>query len=460
MIARHQRKTNERNLRRQGGVASLTVVMVLFFIMSLVAAYTSRNLIFEQRTSGNQYRSTQAFEAAEAGIEWALSMLNSGRIDTACAASTNVADSSFRLRHLNVDATNGNVTPVLRTNDPTLVPSPPLEASCVFNGSAWQCSCPVNDEPSLTVPTGAGSFPAFRIRFVVPPGAPVPGLIRLESNGCTRADEDCLKFEGNPQSGAGDGRASVSTLIALKSGLVAPPIAALTVRGDFTLDPTAGLKAVNADNGAGGISVLSGGARPPPSTLQRFGAPGTPGEQTVIDGDINLFNMRDTGGRPPTDPGFEAELRDGRMFASVFGTWPETYRTQPAAVELTCAGGDCTAAQVRTTISLNPGRVIWVLGNLVLGSAGDIGSPSDPVVLAVAGNISNPSNVDVFGVVYSRAETWITSGGGTVRGAAVAEGGLGGDGTSTFVYDAGVLEMLRLRTGSFVRVPGSWKDFE
>ncbi|HRZ62470.1 MAG TPA: PilX N-terminal domain-containing pilus assembly protein, partial [Rubrivivax sp.] len=42
------------------GAAALVVVMVLFFIMSLVAAYASRNLIFEQRTSANNYRSTQA----------------------------------------------------------------------------------------------------------------------------------------------------------------------------------------------------------------------------------------------------------------------------------------------------------------------------------------------------------------------------------------------------------------
>ena len=460
MNARHQRKTNSRYLRPQCGVASLAVVMVLFFIMSLVAAYTSRNLIFEQRTSGNQYRSTQAFEAAEAGIEWALSMLNSGRIDATCAASTNVANDSFRQRYLHI-AGSGNVKlgPQI---DPSVETPPqlPRSAGCVFNGATWGCNCPVNDEPALTLPTGTGSFPAFRIRFVVPAGAPVPGLIRLESNGCTRADDNCLKFEGNPQTGAGDGRATVSTLVALKSGLVAPPIAALTVRGDFTLAPTVGLKAVNADNGAGGISVLSGGARPPSTNLQRFGAPGTPGERSVIDGDLNLFNMRDTGGRLPSESGFEAVWRDSRMFASVFGAWPETYRTQPAAVELTCAGGNCTATQVRAATSLNPGRVIWVLGNLVLNSAGDIGSLSDPVVLVVAGNVSNPSNVDVFGVVYSTAETWVTSGGGTVHGAAVAEGGLSGNGTSTFVYDASVLETLRLRTGSFVRVPGSWKDFE
>ena len=52
--------------------------MLLFFIISLVAAYAGRNLIFEQKTSANQYRATQAFEAAEAGLEWALAMLNGG----------------------------------------------------------------------------------------------------------------------------------------------------------------------------------------------------------------------------------------------------------------------------------------------------------------------------------------------------------------------------------------------
>jgi Tfp pilus assembly protein PilX len=58
----------------QRGVATLIVVLVLFFVVSLVAAYTNRNLIFEQRTASNQYRSTQALEAAEAGLEWAISM--------------------------------------------------------------------------------------------------------------------------------------------------------------------------------------------------------------------------------------------------------------------------------------------------------------------------------------------------------------------------------------------------
>ena len=60
----------------QRGAASLIVVMLLFFVLSLTAAYANRHLIFEQKTSANQSRSTAAFEAAEAGIEWALAQLN------------------------------------------------------------------------------------------------------------------------------------------------------------------------------------------------------------------------------------------------------------------------------------------------------------------------------------------------------------------------------------------------
>ena len=146
--------------RSQHGAATLIVVMVLFFIISLVAAYTSRNLIFEQRTANNQYRSTQALEVAEAGLEWAISMLNFGRIDTACVASTNTADSTFRQRYLNMDNA-GRITADLTSGGGDLLPS------CVADGSgSWTCSCPTTGAPTL-VPssTATAVLPAFRVRF-------------------------------------------------------------------------------------------------------------------------------------------------------------------------------------------------------------------------------------------------------------------------------------------------------
>ena len=64
---------------RQGGVAALGLTLLLLFALLLGVAYVNRNLVFEQRASANQYRSTQAFEAAEAGLEWTLARLNDVR---------------------------------------------------------------------------------------------------------------------------------------------------------------------------------------------------------------------------------------------------------------------------------------------------------------------------------------------------------------------------------------------
>ena len=88
------------------GIAALTVVMILFFVMAMVAAYTNRNLVFEQRISANSYRSNRALEAADAGVEWAVAMLNAGRVDANCQATNNNAFGDFRSRYL-VEADNG-----------------------------------------------------------------------------------------------------------------------------------------------------------------------------------------------------------------------------------------------------------------------------------------------------------------------------------------------------------------
>ena len=74
--------------RTPRGVAALTVVMVLFFIMALVAAYTNRNLVFEQRISANSYRLARAADAAEAGLDWTVALLNGGPVSKIFVASS------------------------------------------------------------------------------------------------------------------------------------------------------------------------------------------------------------------------------------------------------------------------------------------------------------------------------------------------------------------------------------
>jgi hypothetical protein len=424
---------------RQRGVATLVVVGVLFLILSMVAAYTNRNLIFEQRTLGNQYRATQAFEAAEAGVEWALAMLNGGRITTACTPGADTTLSSFRQRYLSIDAATGAVQP-----QPNVAAG--SWASCVHDGTNWVCSCPVTGSPSLSVPEGTGVFPAFRVRFLaLPDPAARPGAVRLQVNGCTRLVADCLDF---PATGvAGEGRASIEALIALKSALPSPPVAAVTVRDDFDLEGQA-FGAFNPSPGSSGIAVMAGGTLANKASLRFGSTPGTPAiaAELVREGDTALGN--------PHIPSGE------RLFGAVFAASPANYRDQPATLLLDCTTTACDADRLRAVAGRHPGRILWAEGDVSLNGGADLGAPDNPVVLVVEGDLAI-DNFTVHGLVYGRADPeWTVTGSNSrLRGALIAENDLAGGASFDVVHDAGILNHLRWRHGSFVRVPGGWRDF-
>lgn len=440
----------------QRGLASLVVVMVLFGIVAMVAAYTNRNLIFEQRTSLNQYRSTQALEAAEAGLEWAKALLNSGRINASCQPSTATTDNSFRQRYLSIDA-DGLVTPVANPNPPASPDTNALTAACVRNGTGWACSCPVTGVPTPTT-SGDSVNPAFRVRFIGGQGQ--AGVVRLEVNGCTRfAREACLNFLGTSTGGgagagadrsmglANDGRVLITELISLASGLPSPPVAALTAGGNVNLGGAAA-RLANGHVPSGGWTVHTAGTVAA-AGLQLESLPGTPGSLSLLEND----------GQMPTGT--------DRLFASVFNMWPDTFRSQPGLVVLDatttgCTASGCTAAAVRTASQQFPGLPIWVAGNLEVDSTGDIGSASEPVVVVVNGDLTfsaGGATTSLFGVVFVRKATWTTAGAGLIRGAVIAQGAVAGDMTTQISYAADVVKRARLATGSFVRIPGGWKDY-
>jgi hypothetical protein len=92
-----------------------------------------------------------------------------------------------------------------------------------------------------------------------------------------------------------------------------------------------------------------------------------------------------------------------------------------------------------------------------LGAGADIGSATDPVMLVVDGALN--LDATLHGAIYGMPTDWSVTGAGTVRGAMIAGNNMAGGATLTVVRDAPVLALLRLRTGSFVRVPGGWRDF-
>jgi hypothetical protein len=427
--------------------------MLLFFLMALVAAYTSRNLIFEQRTSTNQYRASQAFEAAEAGLNWALAQLNGGRINDACEDSADLGDTTFRGRYLETISDSGEIT--IRSQPPA-VPggaAPALLPACVFDpdSTRWLCSCPSNGNPTLPAVASPLAKPMFRIRL-----EPLPGgrrdVIRIVSAGCTRPDASCLAE--NPTAPGGDALAVLTALVTLRSGLSTLPAAAVTARQ--TVDAGTGtLNVTNLDPGTAGLTVLAGGAVNGALGLNLLPTtvPGTPGEESI----------------GATDDRLAGYASGARMFSALFGMTPDLHRDQPGAVRLPCGGG-CSAATVNTALSEHPGKVVWVQGDLVVDS--DIGAAPTPGGLAAAElAASRPALIvvegtatlsagTVWGAIYSRAANWDRGTGNTrIEGALVAEGSFGGNGSQVVVYNPEVLRELRARSGSFVRVPGGWRDF-
>jgi hypothetical protein len=426
----------------QRGMGALVVVMVLFFIMSLVAAYASRNLIFEQKTSANNYRATQAFEAADAGLEWAIAMLNGGRIDTTCTPPDPVdtAPSSFRDRYLNIDEDGIHVTG--------------LTAACVRGDAGWSCSCPTAGPPVLIAPSGTGATPTFSVRFFAMSPPARPAVVRVTVTGCSNFSSAC--YAGATT--AAEARAEVGAVLGLAPSLTQVPAAALTVRRDL-------LDAQNARiSSPVGVVINSGGAASAP--LSNLSGPaGSP--PRVVVGDTSLSPLPTAGGMT------QGEM----MFLANFGMAPASYRTLPAVVRFSC-GAEC-GTQLQAVADLHPGRVIWIDGPLNIDSPATLGSVAVPAILVIDGDVSigSAGNLTINGLVYSRGALW-SNGAGTalVRGAFVAEGvsdpdpAVDGDFTITgaprIVFDVDIVGRLKLAQarqvpdfGSIARVPGSWRNF-
>lgn len=420
----------------QRGAAALIVVMLLFFLISLVAAYAARNLIFEQKTSANQYRATQAFEAAEAGLEWALALLNGGRIDAACVppSPVNNAFPSFRQRYLNIDA-DGRYTPRLWADNVTRE-----RPSCVQNGAGWNCSCPTGTAPTPTIPAGGGVHPAFRVCFEAL-NPPQPGAVRVVATGGTAfatVDQPCdVAGEGT----AGEAAASVSVVVALSSALPLPPMAALTAVGD--LGNFAGLTLVNTDPQANGLTANLGGSFPTwPLEPVRVTVAGSSVTRSVIEGDAGL-----------------AAHTPQQLFKSVFHMHPDVYKGQPAAVVLNGCSAPC-GAELQQAVEGNPGRIVWVVGNLDLSSQVDLDAVDPPALIVATGNVNIYAAARIRGVLMGLGRIDNYAANTRVHGAVIGAGDVRNYGASTSIeYDAAVLKQLRLASGSLVRVPGSWRDF-
>ena len=202
------------NRRSQRGAAALLVTLMLFLAMALGALGVQRQLVFESRSSVNQARSAQAFEAAEAGLIWAQARLNdTRRIDSACEPQATAP--SFRERTLILDHDSGAIT------------ATGALPACVRGASGWSCACPESGagRPRTTDDDAA----SFALQFL--PAS--RGSVRVVADGCAGVASSC----GPSGSASTDATARVEVTLALAAGLRTPPLAALTTRNAETHTP-------------------------------------------------------------------------------------------------------------------------------------------------------------------------------------------------------------------------------
>lgn len=453
----------QRARHQQHGAAALVVTMLLLFGCSIIAFYLNRGLIFEQKASANQVRSTAAFEMAEAGIEWATGMLNNPLDATAECLTPNAASAQvpFRDRYVQNGGTP-NVTPATLAG--TSFPG------CKLYGAVFECHCPAAGSTATaastaTPPTDLGTAvqPGFTVTFAAvskdgtPLGTPTYPVTNVDdeavlvtATGCTAQAGPCVA--GSTER---DATATVSVILKLKPLLRAAPAAALTCGLACDVGSTGNFHVGNYDAASNGITINAGGAVPN-AIGQVSTIPGQPPQNSIIANDPSLAALASQ------TPG---SCTDDKMFSTYFGTTMNAYRDSKSTLQITCSSANDCGSQLTTAYNKNWRSFYFhpngaqnmglELNNITLGS------PNDGVTLVTPGGIKFNGTSAIYGLVFSNEATNsnIGTGNSDIFGAMITCENYQSNGNGTVIYDPNALNSTRRDTAIFARVPGSWRDF-
>ncbi len=423
----------------QQGAATLVVVMVLFLVMALLAAYANRNLLFEQRMASSYFRGSLSQEVAEAGVEWTLAQLNGTALNTACAPAA-TGGARFADRYLSVNPATRAISPL---NDTQIL------ADCTRDSAGWTCRCPAPGtrvKPAAVV--SSMPTPSFGVQLsgkLNSPGAPAtrPGTLRLLVNGCSSSViDDCLPTQANQNARLQQATNRLTVTLGLISAVRSPPAAPLVVRGAVS-SSGAGLGLHNTDARSAGVLMVAGGAATGLIDTRMDSLPGTALSDALQTSDATLGN---------------AALPAGSVFRMFMGMTPTQYRTHPALRMVSCAG-DCAATLADAYAAGQ--RMVWVDGPMELSSNQTLGSATDPMVVIANGAVTLTGPLQLNGMLVALGNLgWINNSGmpSLVQGMVLVEGQVNTNGTVDIVYQQAIADQLRNRLGSYVRVPGGWID--
>lgn len=419
MIARHARRSGR---QRQAGAAALAFAVLLLFIMAMVAFHVHGALLFEQKTSANQYRATRAFEMAEAGIEWATAMLNDPRpIDARCLPVA--MGTSFRAKYLPEDAGFA------------YAPATDARPACRVTGEDLVCSCP---EPGANPALGAPNDPSFAVHFDAI--ATEAAGILVTSLGCTSQGSQCVPGSSH---GPADADARVRLVLKRKPLLRVIASAALTAGGSVTI--TGPVELANAAAAGAGAVIEAGGPITVGVAATVHTVAGSPHVNAIAPDDPALHSL---------DPVSDGEA----MFAAFFGTTTERFGTASMVRRIS---GDSPAERGSALQAAHAQgfSAFEIDGDVLFDSAG-AGTAALPVLIVSRHRVECSARCPVHGLLYvdlpqrDAGDMELLD----VKGAVVTRGDHAQAAGGSIAYDLPTLQALRRRTGAMVRVPGSWHD--
>lgn len=441
-------KRPARHLQR--GVGALAVSILLLFASSIIIFYLNRGLIFEQKASANQVRSTAAFEIAEAGIEWATGMLNSPKDITIACEPLATSNVSFGRRYI-------------QTGFPTVVsvvPTVNTFPGCKINagGTTRTCSCPVVGGTETVAAVGAALLPGFTVAFtsVIDPitGAVDKTAVRITSTGCTAQAGACKPLTAGSvaTTGASDAHATVSQIVKLVPDLRAMPQSALTcgklcaVGGSYDI--------FNREVSSNGYLVNAGTAITSGSGTTYGTIPGQPIQNALIANDDSLLALA----------GSDTTCSGSLMFQTFFGVTMEQYASGTGVLTIpACTAPSSCGAAVGAAYDSGT-RSFYFPDGLALNTSAPfstLGSLTQGVRLVSPGAININGNISINGLIFSNNATFNDSGTGTsnLNGAMITCADYNNNGSGTLTYTSSALGGDDPTLGMMVRVPGSWRDF-
>ena len=419
--------------RTQRGMGTLSVTVLLLFVITIAAFYLNRGVLFEQRSSANQARATLAQEVAEAGLEWATGMLNAPFDIGADCAFLTTTNQSFRRRYVQTRVT-AVVSP---TSD--VVPLAGAFPGCKITATGMNCSCPAAAGDAVL---GTAVQASFTVAFEAVAGD--VEAVRVTAWGCAAQTAGCTAAN----SATAEASARTSVILKMRPLLRAVPAAPLTCGTSCALSGS--YNVINNDVATNGILINAGTTITNGPGVSYDTLPGLPSDNALIGSDSSLSALSST------DP----TCANSNMFKAYFGSTLQQYADSPNTKVLSCgSAADCNS---KVFAAYNDGwRNFYFSSDLHLSGNNTLGSAADPVTLVTPNAIDINGTWDFYGVIFSNSATWndLGTGSANIHGAQISCAGYNNNGNGTVTYDPEALKNARRNSAVMVRVPGSWRDY-